>query len=124
MARVLKREAAKRDLAAQWVLVCRERRIRVADRFLQAADETLRLLSIQPECGNLFLTREPALRDTLEHSRRRVCQKCGCQPTWNDLQADHINPFPSGGRTDLVNAAILCAEHNRKKGKKVRSAAA
>ena len=52
----------------------------------------------------------------------RICRECGCQLTWADFQADHIKPFASGGKTDLVNAAILCADHNKKKGKKARPA--
>lgn len=54
----------------------------------------------------------------------RVCKECRCQLTWADFQADHIKPFASGGKTDLENAAMLCAEHNKKKGKKDRAAAA
>ena len=54
----------------------------------------------------------------------RVCKECGCQLTWADFQADHIKPFAVGGKTDLENAAILCAAHNKRKGKKSRSLAA
>jgi 5-methylcytosine-specific restriction endonuclease McrA len=53
----------------------------------------------------------------------RVCRACGCPLTWADFQADHIKPFASGGKTDLRNAAILCEEHNKKKGKMRRVAA-
>jgi len=42
--RILKREAAKRDLIAQWVWYAENIGIEVADRFLQAAEDTLRLL--------------------------------------------------------------------------------
>jgi 5-methylcytosine-specific restriction endonuclease McrA len=47
-----------------------------------------------------------------------VCEECGCELTWSDLQADHIKPFTVGGQTELANAAILCAKHNASKGKK------
>ena len=57
-------------------------------------------------------------------ANERVCKECGCQLTWADFQADHIKPFASGGKTDLANAAILCEEHNKKKGKKTRGSAA
>jgi plasmid stabilization system protein ParE len=43
MARVLKREAAKRDLIHQWVWYAENASIEVADRFLKAADKTLKL---------------------------------------------------------------------------------
>lgn len=55
MARVLKREAAKRDLIAQWVWYAENAGIEVADRFLRAADDTLSLLSSNPESGISFL---------------------------------------------------------------------
>jgi plasmid stabilization system protein ParE len=51
MARVLKREGAKRDLAAQWVWYAENAGMNVADRFLRAADSTRNLLSTQPESG-------------------------------------------------------------------------
>lgn len=53
---------------------------------------------------------------------RRACAECGCELTWTDFQSDHIKPFTLGGRTELVNAAILCAKHNASKGKKIRAA--
>jgi hypothetical protein len=49
MARVRKREAVKRDLIAQWLWYAETASVEVADRFLQAADATLDLLSTQPE---------------------------------------------------------------------------
>lgn len=55
MARVLKREAAKRDLIALWVWYAENAGIEVADRFLRAADDTLSLLSSNPESGTSFL---------------------------------------------------------------------
>jgi len=62
MARVLKREAAKRDLVAQWLWCAENASIEVADRFLGAADDTLNLLSTQPESGSSFFVRKPELQ--------------------------------------------------------------
>jgi toxin ParE1/3/4 len=62
MARVLKREAAKRDLIQQWVWYAENANIEVADRFLRAADSTLNLLSTQPESGAVFFVRKPELQ--------------------------------------------------------------
>jgi toxin ParE1/3/4 len=62
MARVLKREAAKRDLIAQWVWYAETAGIEVADRFLQAAENTLNLLSTRPESGGAFFVRPPELQ--------------------------------------------------------------
>lgn len=51
MARVLKREAARRDLIAQWLWYAGNASIEVADRFFAAVDDTLNLISTQPEIG-------------------------------------------------------------------------
>jgi toxin ParE1/3/4 len=61
MARVLKRESAKRDLIAQWVWYAENASIEVADRFLRAVDNTLNLLARQPESGSKFFVRKPEL---------------------------------------------------------------
>ena len=63
MASVLKREAARRDLIQQWVWYAENANIDVADRFLRAADETLELLSTQPESGATFFVRQPELQN-------------------------------------------------------------
>ncbi len=58
MARVLKREAAKRDLIAQWVWYAENAGIEVADRFLGATEKALASLSIHPEAGTqLFVVK-------------------------------------------------------------------
>ena len=54
MARVLKREAAKRDLTSQWVWHADNGGMEVADRFLIAVEKTLKLLATQPESGSSF----------------------------------------------------------------------
>ena len=62
MARVLKREAALRDLVAQWVWYAENGGIPIADRFLNAANATLELLAAHPESGRLFVSRKQGLR--------------------------------------------------------------
>ena len=62
MARVLKREAAKRDPVAQWLWYPENATIEVSDRFLQAADRTLNLLATQPESGSAFLVNKSELQ--------------------------------------------------------------
>lgn len=51
MARVLKREAAKRDLIAQWVWYADNASIETADRFLAATESTSMMLAGQPGSG-------------------------------------------------------------------------
>jgi toxin ParE1/3/4 len=58
MARVLKREAAKRDLIVQWVWYAETASIEVADRFLAAVETTLNLLATQPESGSPFFVQK------------------------------------------------------------------
>lgn len=62
MAKVRKREAAKRDLVAQWVWYAENAGIETADRFLKAADETTFMLAGQPAAGYSFFVRRPELQ--------------------------------------------------------------
>ena len=62
MARVLKREAAKRDLTSQWVWHADNGGMEVADRFLTAVEKTLKLLATQPESGSSFFVPKPELQ--------------------------------------------------------------
>ncbi len=61
MARVLRREAAKRDLIARWVWYAENGSVEVADRFLLATEKTLALLATQPESGTPLLSSKPEL---------------------------------------------------------------
>ena len=63
MGRVLKREAAKRDLIAQWVWYAENASIEIADRFLAAVEDTLAILSTQPESGALASFQKIELRN-------------------------------------------------------------
>ncbi|MFN0105541.1 MAG: type II toxin-antitoxin system RelE/ParE family toxin [Bryobacteraceae bacterium] len=62
MARVLKREAAERDLISQWVWYAETGGIEIADRFFAAANSTLDLLATQPESGSPIWARKPELQ--------------------------------------------------------------
>ncbi len=62
MSRVLKREAAKRDMVQQWVWYAETAGVEVADRFLEAANSTMELLAAQPESGKLFQARKRSLQ--------------------------------------------------------------
>lgn len=62
MARVLKREAARRDLIAQWVWYAENAGIEVADRFLAAVESTATTLARQPEIGIPLPLKKAALR--------------------------------------------------------------
>ncbi|MBM3740989.1 MAG: type II toxin-antitoxin system RelE/ParE family toxin [Acidobacteria bacterium] len=62
MATVRKREAAKRDLIAQWVWYAENANIETADRFLKTADDTVSMLAAQPEAGYRFFVRGPEVQ--------------------------------------------------------------
>jgi toxin ParE1/3/4 len=62
VARVLKREAAKRDLVAQWVWYAENASIEIADRFIAAADLTTATLARQPDIGTPLLVKKAALQ--------------------------------------------------------------
>jgi toxin ParE1/3/4 len=62
VATVRKREAARRDLVAQWIWYAENASIDVADRFLKAADDTASMLAGQPEAGYRFFVRRPELQ--------------------------------------------------------------
>ncbi len=57
-------------------------------------------------------------------SARKRCTKCRGEITrWEDMDADHVQPFVKGGRTKLSNAAITHRNCNRAAGARARSAA-
>lgn len=49
------------------------------------------------------------------------CTSCGKSPVTHDgtkLHIDHIHPYSKGGKTEINNLQVLCAECNWKKGNK------
>jgi toxin ParE1/3/4 len=63
MARILKREPAKRDLIAQWVWYAENASIEAADRFLAAAEANLAMLVTQPQGGLRTFFMNPELQE-------------------------------------------------------------
>ena len=62
MGRILRREAAKRDLIQQWVWYAENAGFEVADRFLAAVEDALTALASQPGSGSLLFTQRSDLR--------------------------------------------------------------
>lgn len=48
-----------------------------------------------------------------------LCQSCGIPITINNMHADHIVPWSSGGKTIIENCQALCPNCNLKKGSKM-----
>ena len=47
-----------------------------------------------------------------------ICPICGGHHEINEMEADHITPWVSGGKTTLDNCQMLCKECNRRKSSK------
>ena len=79
--------------------------------------------------GSLFARKDEQRGFTAEQRRiiwnsstNRRCSYPGCKHvlSWEDFTIDHIKPHSRGGRSDLENAALMCREHNSKKGNRRR----
>lgn len=46
------------------------------------------------------------------------CSRCACPLDWRNFQVDHVIPHSKGGKTEMGNAALICAPCNKKKGAK------
>jgi hypothetical protein len=49
--------------------------------------------------------------------QKGICPKCPKKKRWEleEMEADHISPWHSGGRTVQENCQMLCKDHNRRK---------
>ncbi|MUK02813.1 DUF262 domain-containing protein [Vibrio cholerae] len=45
-----------------------------------------------------------------------ICPVCGNRFEINQMEADHIDPWSKGGKTNAANCKMLCVEDNRRKG--------
>lgn len=50
--------------------------------------------------------------------QKGICAKCGEKFDINEMEADHITPWHSGGKTSTENCQLLCKEDNRRKSGK------
>ena len=50
--------------------------------------------------------------------QKGICVECKEHFELNEMEADHIDPWYSGGKTDAENCQMLCREDNRRKGGK------
>ena len=56
-------------------------------------------------------------RRILWHSSNRTCAVGGEKiKKWEDVSIDHVTAYIKGGKTNLENAALVCAKHNSGKG--------
>jgi 5-methylcytosine-specific restriction endonuclease McrA len=53
-------------------------------------------------------------RETYE-KQNGICPKCNERFEFEEMEADHINPWSRGGKTILENCQMLCQQCNRTK---------
>ena len=50
--------------------------------------------------------------------QKGICIKCGNHFNLEEMEADHIDPWHSGGKTNAANCQMLCKGCNRRKSGK------
>ena len=60
-------------------------------------------------------TFDEAQRQVIYRRDNGICRICGKKCEWNDWEADHINPWSKGGKTEIENGQVLCPTCNSKK---------
>lgn len=55
-------------------------------------------------------------RVSMYHAQNGKCAMCGKHFAIEEMHADHIKPWSKGGKTEISNGQMLCAECNLKKG--------
>jgi len=58
----------------------------------------------------------PAQRRKAYERQAGICPKCKKQFSIEEMEADHIDPWSKGGKTNANNCQLLCREDNRRKG--------
>lgn len=60
----------------------------------------------------------PRMKREAYERQQGVCASCGRHFCFADMEADHITPWHSGGRTVAANCQMLCRDCNRRKSAK------
>ncbi len=56
-----------------------------------------------------------AQKEQMYEEQGGICPGCGQHFELSDMEADHRKPWSKGGKTELANGMMLCADCNRKK---------
>lgn len=72
------------------------------------------LLGGNERCLNLRAF-SPKMARLAYERQKGVCPRCGKTFSIEQMQADHIMPWSKGGKTEVDNCQMLCAECNRRK---------
>ena len=59
-----------------------------------------------------------AMKQKVYELQKGKCVECKEEFPLSGMEADHINPWHAGGKTNEENCQLLCKEHNRKKSGK------
>ena len=60
----------------------------------------------------------PAMKQKVYEMQSGMCAVCGEKFKLDEMEADHINPWSEGGKTDEDNCQLLCKKDNRRKSSK------
>ena len=72
------------------------------------------LLSRQEKYLNIRSFSQNQKREAYER-QEGICPICGAPFEINEMEADHITPWSSGGKTESANCQMLCKDDNRRK---------
>ena len=70
------------------------------------------------DCKNQRSLMTKELRNKIIKRDGRICQHCGKECDYADIEIDHIKPISKGGKTIESNLQVLCTKCNRKKSNK------
>ena len=68
------------------------------------------------ECLSRNYTLTKKKEDPERLSLSKYCPHCGKHFNVEEMEADHITPWHTGGRTVAENCQMLCRDCNRRKG--------
>ena len=60
----------------------------------------------------------PNMKREAYERQKGVCVKCRKHFELDEMEADHIQPWHEGGKTEAKNCQMLCRDDNRRKGGK------
>lgn len=61
-------------------------------------------------------TFSPNMKREAYERQKGICVKCRKHFELDQMEADHIDPWSKGGKTDAANCQMLCLQDNRRKG--------
>ena len=60
----------------------------------------------------------PSMKREAYERQKGICVKCNKHFELDEMEADHVNPWHEGGKTNAANCQMLCKDDNRRKSGK------